>query len=118
MNFTLTWNIGARDKILQAPNKIIKATAYQMMIRTQEITPKRTGDLRKSALNYGVKETGNSYIIANTMSYSASTYRGYYNGHLIRNWTTPGTGAYWYNKMWRQQGIRIVKYAVAQNILK
>lgn len=118
MNIEVKWNSSAKKKLEERPGEMIHEVAKLMIKASQQITPKRTGKLRRSAISYGVKGQGLRYQIANTTSYAADTYKGLYNGYEIRNWTTPGTGANWYGKTWRNNGVRIVKYAVKKWSLK
>lgn len=125
LTYTFKWKTGAKEKIEAFPDNVLYDTANTFKRASMYVTPMRTGALRSSANRYGVKNIGNhTFRIANTMYYSSPTYQGYFLNestgevHPIHNWTTSGTGAYWYRNTWLRSGMTIFKGAVASNFLK
>ena len=79
--------------------KFFVDTCYRYM---NKYVPEDTGDLRNNV------RKGKDYIIYES-PYAHAQYVGIVNGSPVRNYTTPGTGSYWAERM---------KSADMENVIK
>lgn len=74
-------------------------TCYENM---DEFVPMDTGDLRRVV-------TLTPHSITYEQEYAETQYKGIINGYPITNYTTPGTGPYWDERMITAKGDEVVK---------
>lgn len=114
-NVKVTWEKGAYDKIVQeVPDKIVYDIAAQTLSITYPTIPERTGKMRQSSLGRGVQGSNKNYRIGSYTDYATYVY----NMPDKTHWTTPGTNAEWFNRIWQKSGKSIVSNVIERNKLK
>ena len=114
-NVQVKWLKGAYDKIVdEVPDKIVYDVAAKTLSMTYPTIPERTGDMKRSSLARGVQGSNKHYKIGSYTDYAAYVYVMPDKTH----WTTPGTNAEWFNRMWIKNGKSIVANAIERNKLK
>lgn len=112
------WQSGAKNKIEQAPKKILYDVARITLDTTYQNIPlsnnKNSGKLRTSSINGGVREDNQGYYIGSYTNYAKFVW----NMGANTNWSTPNTFGKWYEEVYRKQYNNINKQAVERNKLK
>ena len=112
------WQPGAKNKIEQAPKKILYDVAKITLDMSFPHIPlskqKNSGRLRLSSANGGVRENNQGYYIGSYTGYAKYVW----NMGANTNWSTPNTFGKWYEKVYRKQYNNIGKQAVERNKLK
>lgn len=70
------------------------AMDIEISIKTDGRTPVKTGDLKAEVRHF--KSRNDQYRVEADKDYAAAQEVGYANGHVFRNYTTPGTGSGWF----------------------
>lgn len=112
------WQPGAKNKIEQAPKKMLYDIAKITLDMSSQNIPlsnrKNSGRLRLSSANGGVREDNQGYYIGSYTKYASKVW----NYGAGTNWSTPGTFGKWYAEVYRRQYSNINKQAVERNKLK
>ncbi len=110
MNFEVKWTPGVQSKILGMPDKILYKIARMTLDYSLTSIPKgKTGNLRKTSIQGGVKGSKGKYYIGSYTDYANAVYN-----MKNANWTTPGTGSEWYKKTWDKNQGSIIQNAVKE----
>ena len=114
----LVWKTGAMNRLLGQPDKITYAVASITLDMTYPTIPLsnkiNAGKLRQTSKAAGVRGSNGSYYIGSYTNYAKHVY----NLPDSTNWTTPGTNAEWYKRMWAKKGKTILDNAIGRNQLK
>ena len=114
----VVWNPGAKNRLLGQPDKIMYAVASMTLDMTYPTIPLsnkvNAGKLRQTSKAAGVRGSNGSYHIGSYTDYALYVY----NRPDTTNWTTPGTNAEWYKRMWAKRGKTILDNALGRNPLK
>lgn len=114
-NVRVIWEKGAYDKIVkEVPDKIMYDIAAQTLSMTYPTIPEKTGKMRQSSLARGVQGSNKVYRIGSYTDYATYVY----NMPDKTHWTTPGTNAEWFNRIWQKSGKSIVSNVVERNKLR
>ena len=112
------WQPGAKNKIEQAPKKMLYDIARITLDTTYQNIPlsnnKNSGKLRTSSINGGVREDNQGYYIGSYTNYAKYVWKMGAN----TKWSTPNTFGKWYAEVYRKQYNNINKQAVERNKLK
>lgn len=111
----VVWKKGAYDKITkEIPDNIMYGIARETLDLTEPTIPTRTGKMKQTSLAKGVQGGNGNYRIGSYTDYAAYVYVM----PQSTSWTTPGTNAQWFNKVWQTSGKSIVDTVVERNKLK
>jgi hypothetical protein len=110
---TVKWKPGAKDKLLDTPNKITYGIARMTLDLTLPTIPMKTGEMRKSSMSAGVRTIDGKYCIGSYTPYAKYTY---VMDDAKR--TTPGTNSRWYAKIWESKKSTIIDTIVNKEKLK
>ena len=94
-------------------DRIMYEIASETLKATELGIPLRTGKMRTSSMNSGVKGSNKKYYIGSYTSYAKYVWKMDENV----NWTTPGTNNRWFERTWKNAGERITKYVIERNKL-
>lgn len=94
-------------------DKIVYAIAQETLSQSRKTIPMRTGAMRRSSIQSGVKGSNGNYYIGSYTSYAKYVWNFPDNTH----WTTSGTNNKWYERVWRERGEHITKNIVGRNKL-
>ena len=112
------WQAGAKNKIKQAPKKMLYDIAKITLDMSFQNIPlsnrKNSGRLRISSANGGVREDSQGYYIGSYTNYAKYVWE--MGGNT--KWSTPNTFGKWYDEVYRKQYNNINKQAVERNKLK
>ena len=112
------WQPGAKNKIKQAPKKMLYDIAKITLDMSYQNIPlsnrKNSGRLRISSANGGVREDNQGYYIGSYTNYAKYVWE--MGGNT--KWSTPNTFGKWYKEVYRKQYNNINKQAVERNKLK
>lgn len=113
-SINFSWNPGAQKKILNNGNLITYAVARQTLDKTLPFIPLKTGTMRKTSINAGVRGSNGDYYIGSYTKYAKNVWIMPKNTH----WSEPGTRGKWYEYVWKTQGKNIVANCVGRYELK
>lgn len=99
--------------LTQHSDKIIYEIAKETLIQSKKTIPMRTGNMRRSSINAGVKGSNRDYYIGSYTGYAKYVW----NFPDSTNWTTPGTNNKWYYRIWKAREEHITKNIVGRNKL-
>lgn len=112
------WQPGAKNKIEQAPKKMLYDIAKITLDMSSQNIPlsnrKNSGHLRISSAGGGVREDNQGYYIGSYTNYAKYVWKMGAN----TKWSTPNTFGKWYAEVYRKQYNNINKQAVERNKLK
>lgn len=97
----------------QHSDSIIYEVAKETLAQSRKTIPMRTGNMRRSSINSGVKGSNGNYYIGSYTSYAKYVWNFPDDTH----WTTPGTNNKWYDRIWRTRGELITKNIVGRKKL-
>ena len=115
MTFKIIKNKATEKAIEDLPDKAVYETARQILDLTYPTIPMSkpsgmnfgvktghtSGYLRRSTMKAGVKGSNRDYYIESTAEYADIVYN--YPDNKT-NWSTPGTHAQWFHRIWNKQG--------------
>ncbi len=106
------WNPGAKEKLKNAPDKILFAVArmFHDTIITSGITPWKSGVMERSMSKRGVQQDSNGYYIGNYTDYASHVYNLDGNVH----WSRQGSSSHWFEKKWAERGDSIISTCIAR----
>ena len=112
------WQPGAKNKIKQAPKKMLYDIAKITLDMSSQNIPlsnrKNSGHLRISSANGGVREDNQGYYIGSYTNYAKYVWIK----PKSTNWSEPNTFGKWYEEIWKKQGKSIVDSCVGRYSLK
>lgn len=106
-------NPNLQKTLTQVSDKMIYAIASDTLRESETTIPMRTGKMRRSSIQAGVKGSNKDYYIGSYTKYASRVW----NFPDNTNWTTPGTNNRWYERVWKEKGTLIQKNAVERNKL-
>ena len=114
-NFTVSVELNPKlePTLTQVSDKIIFEIASATLRESKTTIPMRTGNMRRSSIQAGVKGSNQDYYIGSYTKYASYVWNFPDNTH----WTTPGTNNRWYERVWKEKGTLIQKNAVERNKL-
>lgn len=98
-------------KLVERADRIIYGVANETLKQSETTIPLRTGAMRQSSMNAGVKGSNLDYYIGSYTNYASRVW----NFPDDTNWTTPGTNNRWYERIWDEKGQLILKNIVERN---
>lgn len=106
------WSPGAKEKLKNAPDKILLAVArmFHDTIITSGITPWKSGVMERSMSKRGVQQDSNGYYIGNYTDYASHVYNLDGNVH----WSRQGSSSHWFEKKWAERGDSITNTCIAR----
>lgn len=112
----VTWNPGAKEKLLGLPDKVLYEIARRTLDKTitSGYTPWKSGTMERTMSKHGergVVKDGKGYYIGNYTDYAMHVYLMPEN----RNWTRSGSGPKWFEKVWNGNKDIIIQNAIARN---
>lgn len=106
-------NPNLQSNLTQHSDKIVHAIAQETLSQSRKTIPMRTGNMRRSSIQAGVKGSNMNYYIGSYTSYAQYVW----NFPDNTKWTTPGTNNKWYERIWRERGEHITRNIVGRNKL-
>lgn len=99
MNFSVEVKLNpSLDRTLtQTQDRMIYAIAKDTLRQSESVIPLRTGKMRKSSIQAGVKGSNQDYYIGSYTKYASAVWHFPDDTH----WTTPGTNNRWYERIWK-----------------
>lgn len=107
------FNPNLDKNLTQTEDRMIFAIASDTLRESETTIPMRTGRMRKSSIQAGVKGSNKDYYIGSYTKYASHVWNFPDDTH----WTTPGTNNRWYERVWKEKGTLIQKNAVERNKL-
>ena len=86
--------------LTQVSDKMIYAIAKETLTQSESVIPLRTGKMRRSSIQAGVKGSNKDYYIGSYTKYASRVW----NFPDNTNWTTPGTNNRWYERVCKEKG--------------
>lgn len=112
------WNAGAKNKILEAPNKITYGIAQKTLDLSYNHIPlskgKGRGKLRQTSKSAGVRGTDGDYYIGSYTSYAKYVWLM----PKSTNWSEPDTFGKWYEETYKKVSKSLIGGSIKENGIK
>ena len=116
----VNWNANAQKRLKEYPDKVVYTVARITLDKAFTNIPLsgkvNSGKLRQSSTSAGVRGSNGDYYVGSYTNYAMAVYT-MEERHNV-NWTTPGTGGKWYDKLYKKEGNAILSTALERNELK
>jgi hypothetical protein len=120
VEFKVNWNANAQKKLEEYPDKVVYTVARITLDKAYPTIPLSkdigSGNLRRTSASAGVRGSNGNYYIGSYTSYAMAVYT-MEERHKV-NWSTPGTGGKWYERLYKKEGKAILNTAIERNELK
>lgn len=110
----VNWYPGKKKEVLEASDKIMYAIARQTLNRSLVHIPFKSGKMRQTSMEAGIRGSNGNYYIGSYTDYAKYVWVMPRKTH----WSEPGTFGKWYQETYKKFMKNIVSISIKENELK